>query len=106
MWLSSFKWHFMWKTQRQNLPAAQVWSLAEEIKQLRVPTENREFPAQIRRRGRRTARAAPSTSPGPEDGFPPSQGPHSNKSPCSIMGMVNLDLSSCNTSFPARSNSK
>lgn len=103
--------------------------------QLRVPTGNRGFPAQIWERGRRTARAGPSTSPGTrdvtrdgfshlvhthfqtqhfifllfpgsEDGFPPSQGPRSNKLPCSIMGMVNLDLSSRNTSFPARSNSK
>lgn len=30
--------------------------------------------------------------PGPENGFPPSQGPCSNKLPCSITGMVNLDL--------------
>lgn len=37
------------------------------LQQLCVPTGNREFPAQIRQGGRRTARAAPSTSPGSQD---------------------------------------
>lgn len=34
--------------------------------------------------------------PGSQQGFPPSQGPGSNKLPCSIMGMLNLDWSSSN----------
>lgn len=136
------KWFFQ---VQETLPGAPNQSGASPMRdavlcgcfpqQLRVPTGNRGFPAQIWERGRRTARAGPSTSPGTqdvtragfshlvrthfqtqhfifllfpgsEDGFPPSQGPRSNKLPCSIMGMVNLDLSSCNTSFPARSNSK